>query len=277
MEKLKKLILKIAADKGIFFIKAFLTAIVTSFACITAIFIFYSNDVQPVTISNIEAYEYLFFANLSLAIIWITFFVLMTAVYLIIAFYVTAFSIRKNRTILLHKGKNSSEIYCTPLWGKRTYSIINFPDNWSRVMREGGVKYFNFPFELSIDKQVLNGRGTETIIAFPIVAKFFFNGPLNKADLEKIVRNKKGDALEEKSIDIDDYLLDRFIELNSSKKITDKIKDAAISWDKGKISQVHLSRIAVQDIGFPKNIFSNIEKTEIKAALAETRIGIITE
>lgn len=272
MEKFKKILLNISANKGVFFLKSFLIAIVFSIACFTFVFMLVDKGVHPVTVGNFESYKYAPYINMGLSIIWLVFFVFMVAVYLIIAIKITSFQTGSNRIILFKNSEGEIEIYKQPMWGKYPRAIINFPDNWARVIREGGVKHFRFPFEIPINRQMINGHGTEIIIVFPITLTLKFSGPLWINDLKKICCDETGRNFEEKNIDIDDYIYNHFIKINSKKEVLNKIKEAAIGWNDGKISQVYLRRFALKNLQFPEKFFSNIVSLEINADLAESRI-----
>ncbi len=273
MVKLKKIILEIADDKDAFFVGMFLIAISLSVAYFVFVFMLIDKNNCSVPIANFGLFQYANYINLGIAIIWLTFSVVVITTYLIIALKVTSFKNSPRRIIILHhKDKYKAELYSQPFWGKCEYNVINIPDNWERVIREGGLKSFKFPFEISINKQLINGLGTETIISFPITIVFYFSGPLGIHDLEKI----SGDG-DKKVIYIDDYILNYFFKVNSDKNILKKIKDAAMIWEDGKISLVGLSRIAEKNIKFSEHIFSNIRKTELHVEISNSRVMEIFE
>lgn len=263
-ESLKKMILNISAEKGLFIIWSLITTIVISLLFITFILILKRDDPMPML-------------TISLAGVWTGFIIFIAIIYSIIRIKISSFKIKKDRIILIHKEKGKGLIYTKPLWGKYSHTLINFSDNWSGAIKEGGFKYFKFPFEVIINRQLINGRGTKTIITFPITINFYFGGPLSISDLEKISSDESGKILEKKVINIDDYISNYFSKINFDENILKKIEDAAIMWVEGKYSSVHLSRIAAYNLKFPKDIFSNIEKLEFRVELPKSQIMEIFE
>lgn len=281
MEKFKKLILKISADKGIFFVKMFITTIVLSIACFVLVFMFIDKNPGPASIANFESYQYAHLINLGIGIVWLTFFLIMISVYLIIAFKVTCFNYDPRRTIILHykDNKNKAEFYSHPIWEKRNYSIVYFPPSWDCALREDTEKEFNFRFDLTFDEEfgdedLLGIYGTDLVISFPISLKFHFNNYLHMKDLEKMVRNDAGDALEPGLVNIEDYLKEYFISYNSNAEKIEVIKESAAKFHKGKISSKHLAVIAANNLSYPPKIFSNVEKTDMSVHLGSIHVVV---
>jgi len=271
MKKLKKFLLEIAENKGIFFLKSFLITMVASMAFFVLFFTIIDKSGNVITVGNFDLSRYASEISLGLSIIWGIFFVIMLATYLAIAIKITSFNTNNNLIVLLQT-ENGREIYTKPLWGKYPYSIIVIPKSWNEAMTVDGEKYFRFPFEFPIDKQIINGCGTETVIIFPITLYLCFNGSLLMRDFKKISSDKNGDILDGETIEIDDYVRHCFLELNSNNKLLEKLKKAAVEYNDGKISQVHLSRIATNEFKFPNKIFSNVRETKILSDLVESRV-----
>jgi hypothetical protein len=260
MKKLKNLILKISAKKAKFFLNSFDITVLISFIYI----IFASIVFNEKSSANFYLYS-------GLIIIYGVFVVLTVTLWLIIKLKVTGFPDKKNRIIFLH-APGGGEIYKSPQWKKIPYSIINFPNNWKEIIAAGKQKDANFFIETTA-----NRNDVLFIVYLPITIKFYFNGPLNISDLENLMLDGNNKNLKRRVINFEEYIKETFFSLNSGDEQSEKIYAAAKDWLSGKGSQVYLSKTAERVITFPDKLFSNVEKTEIKIGLADSRIHPIME
>ena len=260
MKKLKNLILKISAEMTWFVLKSFVITMLISFAYTFLLIILL--DKGPIT------NYYLF---MGLIIIYGVFVILTSMVWLIIKLKITGFATKKNRIIFLHE-PGGGEIYKSPQWKKIPYSIIKLPDNWKEAIAAGGKKNVKFLIDM-----VVNRNDILWVVYVPVTISFYFNGLLDICDLEKLtlISNKK--KLKRAIVDIEEYLKSTFFSLSLGPDQMPRIRQAAIDWLSGKGSQVYLTKTVEQATIFPDKIFSNVEKTEIKIGLADSRIHPIND
>lgn len=251
MKKIKKMLLKIAGEKGIFFITSFLIAVVVSLLAVFLITIFeYDNGVLIA----------------SLITIWSLFLVFITVVYLTIAAKITSFRKKENRVILLHHLNEKSTIYSHPFWGKVPFTKIYLQDVWEKAIKNSEKKEFYFFWEIILEMKDLDNGIIKVSALIPIIWSFLFKDFFTISDLEKISKN--GGEKFVKEVELETYLENLFLSINNKSEIEQKVKEAALLWHQRKITGIHLKKIIENNVFFPKNIFSNtiLEQAEIRLA-----------
>lgn len=150
---------------------------------------------------------------------------------------------------------NKVEIYEKPVWGKFPIHIVTFPKNWDWRTKKGDKKEVEIGIKIKISKTVL--------ALVPTIIKFTFSGPFQPEDLRQQLQINFSPGLIKSSTNITRIISNQFRAFNNGAS-HDLIKGDLIDYLASTLSMQELTYAITRRISFPKNLFANVEKTEIE-------------
>ena len=160
---------------------------------------------------------------------------------------ITPLSLKANELALIHLTgpRNIVEIAQKSVWGRYLKSIIHFPLHWNIEVKKGDENRFHTGINIIVNSDVR--------LYVPITFIFIFSGPFVAEDL----RSKfMGECILD-YVDVENYLLETFKDLNLTGEIFRKITQDAKSYHDENISKREFINCIQHAIKFPKP-FSNV-------------------
>lgn len=168
---------------------------------------------------------------------------------------ITIVSLEPNEMGLMLFMGNVTEIYEKPIWGKHPVNIITFPEKWDWRTKKGDKKEVIIGIKVKLDKKVS--------ALVPMKIKFTFSGPFQIEELRQILQIDDSSCLNKTSMNIKELISEKFREFNNGLS-HDLIQADLLAYLNSEVLMQTLTYSIMKRISFPKNLFANVEKTEIK-------------
>lgn len=159
---------------------------------------------------------------------------------------------------------NVTGIYKKPVWGKHLINIVTFPEKWDWRTEKGDKKDVLVGIKVKIDKKVS--------ALVPIKIKFTFSGPFQIDELRQILQIDDSSCLNKTSMNIKELVSQKFREFNNGLS-HDLIQADLYTYLNSEVSMQTLTYSIMKRISFPKNLFTNVEKTEIEVLKPKFRFA----
>lgn len=208
----------------------------------------YSNTVGDIEATNLIIF-YLFV---------ISFVVFVAIAYInekVVSTKITIAKLEPNEMGVMLYPDNKAEIYEKSVWGKYPINVVTFPKKWDWKTEKGNKKEVEIGIKIKINKTVL--------VLVPMIIKFTFSGPFQLDELRQKLQIDDSSCLNKMSSNIQELISQKFQEFNNGLS-HDLIQGDLVNYLNSEVSMQGLTYSIMRRVSFPKNLFTNVEKTEIE-------------